>query len=118
MKNNTKDVKFEEMKQTVQNILDKYLPSDKRFSVKDYNKEQIRYLCRLLLEKNDEKRMVIWDEIRSKLKNAKYEYENKFYEILEHKEKFDYFVSNLKNKDDLVNDVNVENEIDKKLLSI
>ena len=37
MKNIKEDVKFQKMKQTVQSILDKYLPSDKQFSVKNYN---------------------------------------------------------------------------------
>ena len=118
MRNIKEDAKFEKMKQTVQSILDKYLPSDKQFSVKDYNKQQIWYLCRLLLEKDDEKRKVIWDEIQNELKYAKYEYEKQFSEILKHKEEFDNFVSNLKSMDDLVNDIEAENEIDDNLKNI
>ncbi len=118
MKNIEEDAKFQKMKQTVQSILDKHLPSDKQFSVRDYNKEQIWYLCRLLLEKDDEKRKVIWNEIQDKLKYAKYEYEKQFSEILKHKEEFDNCVSNLKTMDDLVNDVEAENEIDENLKRI
>ena len=118
MKSIKEDVEFKKMKQTVQDILDRHLPSDKQFSVKDYNKEQIWYLCRLLLAKHDEERKAIWDEIQWKLRYAKYEYGKQFYEILKHKEEFDNYVSNLKDMDGLINDVESENEIDENLNNI
>ena len=54
MKKKQDDIRFEKMKKTLQSILDNHLPSDKQFSVKDFNKEQVWYVCRLLLEKDDE----------------------------------------------------------------
>ena len=118
MKNIKEDVKFQKMKQTVQSILDKYLPSDKQFSVKNYNKEQIWYLCRLLLEKDNEKRLAIIEEIKEKYKEARYEFHNEYLEILKHKEIFDNYMSIARSADDLLNDVDAENEVSIKLKDI
>ena len=118
MKNIKEDAEFEKMKQTVQDILDRHLPSDRRFSVKSYSKEQIWFLCRLLLAKQDLERKVIWNEIYNKLKCSKYEYEKQYFEILERKEEFDNLVLNLKDLDALIVDVETEKEIDENLDNI
>lgn len=109
---------LEEYKTIVQNIINKYFPEDKRFSVKDYNKEQLWYVCRLLLEKDNKKRKEIWKEIAEKLRIAKYEYEKKYYEIVKNKELFDNYNNSIEDIDDLANDIEVENEIDTSLLKL
>lgn len=99
-------------KDTVQKIIDKYFPEDKKFSVHDFNNEQLWYVCRLLLEKDNEKRKDIWNEIKNKLKHAKYTYEIQYNDIMEHKELFDNYNNTIKNFDNLTNDMEAENEMD------
>ena len=118
MKSVKEDVEFKRMKQTVQDILDRHLPSDRQFSVKDYNKEQIWYLCRLLLEKDNEKRLAIIEEIKEKYKEARYEFHSEYLEILKHKEIFDNYMSIARSTDDLLSDVDVENELSRKLKDV
>ena len=118
MKNTKEDVEFKKMKQTVQDILDKRLPSDKRISVENCNKEQIWYLCRLLLEKDEKNRLKIIKEIEKKYKKAKYEFYNEYLEILKHKEIYDNHLNLIKSADDLLNDVDAENEMNKKIKNI
>lgn len=103
---------FEEYKKTVQSIIDKYLPEGKKFSVKDFNKEQIWYVCRLLLEKDDEKRKKIWKEIDGKLNLSKYEYEKQYYEIMKNKELFDNYNNSTKDIDNLTDDIEAESKMD------
>ena len=80
MKNNIEavphqdDPKFKSMKQTLQKILDKHLPSDKRFSVENFGKEDVWYMCRLLLEQDDMKRNLIWQELDNMRKNTMREF--------------------------------------------
>ncbi len=118
MKTIKEDAEFKKMKQTVQDILDRHLPSDKKISVTNCNKEQIWYLCRLLLEKNEEKRLKIMKEIEKKYKKAKYEFYNEYLEILKHKEIFDNYLNIMRSTDDLLDDVDAENEINKKMDNI
>ena len=64
------ELELEEYKKTVQTIIDKYLPEDKRFSVKDFSEEWLYYIASLFLEKNPEKREEIYQEIEAKKKEA------------------------------------------------
>ncbi len=80
------DQKLAETKKILQSILDKHLPPEVRFSVKDFDREEIWYVSRLLLEKDDKKRELIRNEISEKVKNLKHEYETKFSEVKKYKE--------------------------------
>ncbi len=115
IKNIEEDVEFEKMKETLQSILDKHLSPDKQIFVKNLNKEQVRYLCRLLLEKNDKKRVAIMEKIEKKYKKAKYEFYDEYLEILKHKEIIDNYVNIIKDTDNLLDDVEIDNEVNKKL---
>lgn len=109
---------LEEFKLTVQKIIDKYLPDGKEFSVKDFNQEQLWYICRLLMEKDDVKRKKIRKEIVDKTDQAKYEYKEQYYEIVKNKELFDSYTGSVGNIDDLANDIEAERDMDNDLNNI
>ena len=112
------DLEFENMKRALQDILDKHIPVDKRFSVMNFNKEQIWYVSKLLLEKDDKKRELLFMEIENKLKESQFELRKQYYEILKNKELFDNYVSVLKGTDDLLNDMESDNELELALENI
>ena len=51
---------------TLQTIIDKYLPPEKRFSVENFSEEWLFDLASLLLEKDENKREKIWKQIKKK----------------------------------------------------
>ncbi len=113
---------LEEYKTTVQNIIDKYLPEDKRFSVKDFTEEWLYYLASLFLEKDPEKRKEIYKEIEIKKNEAEKKFKNaerKFLElnneIIEKKEEYDKIFNTIKELDSLSNDINVDNQLNSDL---
>lgn len=104
-----------EYRETIQKIINKYFSEDKRFSVENFGKEQLWYICRLFLEKDDKKRGKIRKEIEYKLNHAKFEYERQYYEIIKNKELFDNHNNIIKDVDNLVNDIESESELDDSL---
>lgn len=113
---------LEEYKTTVQNIIDKYLPEDKRFSVKDFTEEWLYYLASLFLEKDPEKRKKIYKEIEIKKNEAEKKFKNaerKFLElnneILEKKEEYDKIFNTIKELNSLSNDIDVDNQLNSDL---
>lgn len=113
---------LEEYKKTVQNIIDKYLPEDKRFSVKNFTEEWLYYLASLLLEKDPKKRKKIYKEIEIRKEKAEMEYkesERKFLElnneIIEKKEEFDNIFNTIWELNKVLNDVIIEQEFDSNL---
>ena len=103
--------KLEEYKNTIQNIIDKYFPENLRFSVKDYTQEQIRYVSRLLLEKDEKKRRIILNEINEKIKSMEYEYEKVFSEVENYKRKYDNQMEIFDNLEKLIDDIELERTI-------
>ena len=116
MKN--KNLNLKKMKQIIQKILDKYLPPEDRFSVKNFGYEEIRYLCRILLEKDDKKREKIWKEIEDRVKQLKYECDTDFNEIEKYKELFDNKTDVFDETVDLLNDIEIESELNSELDNI
>jgi hypothetical protein len=112
------DQKLAETKKILQSILDKHLPPEVRFSVKDFDREEIWYVSRLLLEKDDKKRELIRNEISEKVKNLKHEYETKFSEVMKYKELFDNQKKTNNEKGNLLNDIESDKEIDTALENI
>ena len=109
---------LEEYKKIVQNIIDKYLPEDKRFSVKDFTEEWLYYLASLFLEKDPGKRKKIYKEIVIKKNEAEKRFKNaerKFLElnneILEKKEEYDKIFNTIKELNSLSNDIDVDNQL-------
>ena len=113
---------LEEYKKTVQDIIDKYLPKDKRFSVKNFTQEWLYYLASLFLEKDPEKRKEIYKEIEIKKNEAEKRFkeaERNFLElnneIVEKKEEYDKIFNTINELNALSNDVNVDQELDSNL---
>ena len=113
---------LEEYKTTVQNIIDKYLPEDRRFSVKSFTEEWLYYLVSLFLEKDPEKRKKIYKEIEIKKNEAEKKFKNaerKFLElnneILEKKEEYDKIFNTIKELNSLSNDIDVDNQLNSDL---
>lgn len=113
---------LEEYKKTVQDIIDKYLPEDKRFSVKNFTQEWLYYLASLFLEKDSEKRKEIYKEIEIKKNEAEKRFkeaERNFLElnneIVEKKEEYDKIFNTINELNALSNDVNVDQELDSNL---
>ena len=113
---------LEEYRKTVQTIINKYLPEDRRFSVKDFTEEWLYYLASLFLEKNPEKRKKIYKEIEIKKNEAEKKFKNaerKFLElnneILEKKEEYDKIFNTIKELNSLSNDIDVDNQLNSDL---
>ena len=113
---------LEEYKKTVQDIINKYLPEDKRFSVKNFTQEWLYYLASLFLEKDPEKRKEIYKEIEIKKNEAEKRFkeaERNFLElnneIVEKKEEYDKIFNTINELNALSNDVNVDQELDSNL---
>lgn len=112
------DKELHEMKKTLQLILDKHLPPEVKISVKNFDREKVWYLSRLLLEKDDEKREVIRSEINEKVKNLGNEYEEEFSKVRKYKELFDNQKKTNIEKGDLLNDIESDKEIDAALENV
>lgn len=114
--------KLNEYRATVQDIIDKYLPEDKRFSVKDFTLEWLSYLASLFLEKDPKKREKIYKEIEKKAKEAEKRFkkaEREFLElndeIMRKKEEYDRMFNSINDINSLFNDINSGQELDSTL---
>ena len=114
--------RLEGYKKTIQNIINRILPEDKRFSVKDFDEEWIYYLVSLFLEKDSEKRNKIYEEIKLKtveaermLNQAEYNFWKLNSEILVKKEEYDKIFNTIKELNSLIEDVNIEQELNSEL---
>ncbi len=96
---------FNQMKQTLQTILDNHLPYDKKVSVENFDKEQVWYLCKLLLEKDDKKRDLIRKDLDAVVKNMMDNFKNDLNEIERKKSELDNYIWTREDADELVNDV-------------
>ena len=106
---------LEEYKKTVQSIIDKYLPESQRFSVKDFNQEQLWYLCELLSESDNEKRQKLLKEIDNKSNQVEYEYENKYNEMSKTKELIELYIKTTNELSNLYSDIDAENTMNMEL---
>ncbi|MBQ7075054.1 hypothetical protein IJM86_08715 [bacterium] len=79
METNKDLVKYREM---MQKIIDKHLPPEKRFSVKNYSEEALYFLASLLHEKDKEKRNEIRKEISRRREEAFKRFQNSEKEFL------------------------------------
>lgn len=106
---------LEQHKKTVQDIIDKHLPKDKRFSVKDFNQEQLWYLCELLSENDSEKKQALLKEIENMSNQATYQYKSKYNEMIMFKELTELYIKTTNDLQDLYSDIDVENTMSLKL---
>lgn len=113
---------LEEYRKTVQTIINKYLPENRRFSVKSFTEEWLYYLASLFLEKDPKKRKKIYkeieikkDEAEKKFKNAERKFLELNNEILEKKEEYDKIFNTIKELNSLSNDIDVDNQLNSDL---
>ena len=102
-----------EYKSTIQQIIDKHLPAEKRFSVQDFTQEEIWYLSRLFLEKDEAEREKIRKEIDEKRKAAHKDLLEEFEDIKAHKEKYDTLFSSIDDINSLKLDIDLDTQLKK-----
>lgn len=116
------EIDLEKYKNNVQNIIDKYLPEDKRFSVMDFSEEWLYYITSLFLEKDPEGRRKILIEIgvkkaeaEERLKQAEYNFLELNNEILMKKEEYDKIFNTIDDLNLLVENINLDKELNSNL---
>lgn len=110
--------RLNEIKQQVQAILDRHLPEEKRFSVKDLDEEGVFLLIDLLLEKNDKKREKMFKDIEKRIKEEKEKIRIIYTKVLEIKDKLDYQKKNANVLKDFLNTIESDYEFDSKLQNL
>ena len=116
------EIDLEKYKNNVQNIIDKYLPEDKRFSVMDFSEEWLYCITSLFLEKDPEGRRKILIEIgvkkaeaEERLKQAEYNFLELNNEILMKKEEYDKIFNTIDDLNLLVENINLDKELNSNL---
>ena len=114
--------RLDEHRETVQKIIDKYLPEDKRFSVKNLSEEWLYYIVSYFLEKDEKKRKKIWNEMHQKrldeeekFKKAEHEFLLENLDMLKEKEKYDNVLDSLEELGWLVKDIDLEAKINEEM---
>ena len=102
-------------KATIQKIINKYLPEESRFLVKDMNAEQIYYVASILSEKDDKKRNEIWKELEKKSKEADKTLREDYLEILSLKDKYNNILKSANDLGSLKEDINADIDLIKKI---
>ena len=83
MELNLLEYDIDSIKSILQGILDKHLPEGQQISVQELDEQGIVWLIQLLLEKDDEKREQLWQEIEDKYQFASNDFRNTYQKILE-----------------------------------
>ncbi len=121
METNKDLIKYREM---MQKIIDKHLPPEKRFSVKNYSEEALYFLASLLHEKDKEKRNEIRKEISRRREEAFKRFQNSEKEFLLERNYINKIVSeyntifdSMTEKFEIINDIHLNQEFDNLLES-
>jgi len=104
---------LKEYKEIIQKIIDKHLPEEKRISVEEYTEEDIRYISRILLEKDKSKREKIRDEFSKRKEEAEKDFLMYNEEIINQKNKYDTIFNTIDEINSLNLDINTELSIEK-----
>jgi len=111
--------KLNEYRETIQKILDKYLPEDKRISTKDMSQEWLYFIASYLTEKDKNKRKELRNDLVEKRKEAEKRFKEaekafleEHAEIMTTKEKYDNIFNSANALNDLMNDMNVTKEME------
>lgn len=114
-----------ECRATVQKILDKYLPEEKRFSVQNFSQEWLYELVSLILEKDEKEREKIRAQIEEKrnkiierLKKEEYELHQEYIEIEKKKEEYDNIFNSINELNWLSESTIIDKELDEDLENI
>ena len=104
-----------EYRETIQKIIDKHLPAEKRFSVKDFSQEELWYLSRLFLAKTQEDRDKVRKEMDDRQKAAHQNFLEQVEEINYHKNKYDIIFNSIDEINSLNLDIDLDSELDSTL---
>jgi len=102
---------LEEYRETIQKIIDKHLPEEKKFSVKDFTQEELWYLSRLFLAKNNQERDKIWKEMSDKQESAHQSFIQQIEDINYHKEKYDTMFNSIDKINSLAMDIDLDSDL-------
>jgi len=109
---------LEECRKVVQDIIDKHLPEDKRFSVENFSQEWLYYISSFLLEKDEEKKEHLWKEFWSEMENINRQEQTKlrkdYLEIVTKKQEYETIMKSFDGLKDIVDDIEVEQEFEQK----
>ena len=100
-------------KAIIQQIIDKHLPKEKRFSVKDFTQEEIWYLSRLFLEKDPKEREKIRKEIDDRQKATHEDFLLYNEEIINQKNRYDTIFNTIDEINSLATDIDLDTELEK-----
>ena len=106
---------LEEYRETIQKVVDKHLPAEKRFSVKDFSQEELRYLSRLFLAGTKEERDKIRKEMDDRQKAAHQSFLEQVEDINYHKDKYDTIFNSIDEINSLNLDMNLDSDLDSAL---
>ncbi len=77
------DYDLNSIKDILQEILKNHLPEKSQFSVQDFDEHGVTKIIELLLEKDNEKRELLWQEIENGYQTASNDFRNTYQKILE-----------------------------------
>ena len=107
---------------TLQTIIDKYLPPEKRFSVENFSEEWLFDLASLLLEKDENKREKVWQQIKKKEDKAIQRFKKAEKAFLQesniiNKKVWEYttVLNAMKENDNLMNQIFLDQKLDNQL---
>ena len=107
-----------EIKKQVQNILDKYLNREERFSIQDLDEDSVFLLIDLLEERDDKKREKIREKVHQKLLNIKLNLRLTSNSIMKIKETYNYQKEENRILDGLMGSVHNDKALDNQLWTI
>ena len=107
---------------TLQTIIDKYLPPENRFSVENFSEEWLFDLASLLLEKDENKREKVWQQIKKKEDKAIQRFKKAEKAFLQesniiNKKVWEYttVLNAMKENDNLMNQIFLDQKLDNQL---
>lgn len=116
---------LEEFRNIMQKILDKYIPEEKRISVKNYSQEDLYDLASLLLEKDLKEREKLWEQIEKKLekkienfKKAEYDFLQENTKLQERKKAYDNIFNSIDELHLLAEKMSIDRDLENKLNEI
>ena len=104
-----------ECKTIIQKIIDKHLPEEKRFSVKDFSQEEIWYLSKLFLAETNKERDKIRKEMDDKQKTAHQNFLEQIEDINYHKDKYNTIFNTIDEINSLNTDIDLNSDLDSAL---
>ena len=107
-----------EIKKQVQNILDRHLKPEERFSIQDLDEDSVFLLIDLLNEKDDKKREKIREEVHQRIINLKLKLRLTTNSVMKIKDTYNCQKEENRNLGDLMESINDDNTLNDQLAVI